>query len=43
MFGNEDGLGMVQVSVLLGFIAVAFIIALFVMGCGGANVGAYIL
>lgn len=41
LFDFEDGFGMLQLSMLLGFIAVAIAIAMFVMSTGGAaTVGA---
>lgn len=39
----EDGLGMLEISMLLGFVAIAIIIALFAANTGGAAVGAGII
>ncbi len=42
-WGNEDGFAMLQVSFLLGVVAVAIVIVLFLVNNGGASLGAYIL
>ena len=39
-FECEDGLGVLQISMFLGFVAVAIVIALFAANIGGAAVGA---
>jgi len=40
LFSNEDGHGMLEVSMVLGLIAIAIVIALFAARMGGAAVGA---
>jgi Flp pilus assembly pilin Flp len=41
-FKNEDGFAMLQISFLLGFVAIAILTVLFVVNAGGGSVGAYI-
>ena len=40
LFSNEDGHGMLEVSMVLGLIAVVIVIALFAARIGGSAIGA---